>query len=178
MSMSIILNKTIRHILLIMSLGSALLAASPGPMAADKSGQPSIDIHSDNADFNQNNGVSTYTGNVKLIRSGLTLTGSRLVVSRLKNKKNIKAVLTGSPAYIDKKPDADDDKVIKGHSQQIVYTNADSRVTLRGKAKVTRDGDTIRGSVITYNVDTGATRAKRSKDDDQERVHITISPDR
>lgn len=132
-----------------------------------------INIHADNADFNQKSGASTYTGNVKLTRGGLTLSGTKLVVSHLKNKRQIKAVLTGNPAHIDKQPDADDDKVIKGHSNQIEYSNASSVITLSGQAKVTRDGDTIRGAIITYNVDTGATRAKRGNDDN-ERVHITI----
>lgn len=140
--------------------------------AAEQSKMP-INIHADNADFNQKSGASTYTGNVKLTRGGLTLSGNKLVVSHLKNKRQVKAVLTGNPAHIDKQPDADDDKVIKGHSSQIEYSNASSVITLSGQAKVTRAGDTIRGAVITYNVDTGATRAKRGNNDN-ERVHITI----
>lgn len=152
------------------------LFAIPSAHAATKNSKAvPVQIHSDNAELSQDNNKSTYTGNVKLTRAGLTLTGDKLVVTRLKNRSHIKAVLTGNPAHIDKQPDADGDKVITGHSNEIVYTNGNSLITLIGDAVVNRGGDHITASTITYNINSGITKAK-SGQGDANRVHITIQP--
>lgn len=134
-----------------------------------------IHIQSNHADFSQKTGVSTYTGQVRLTRGELTLTGDKLKVTQIKQRRRIKAVLTGDPAHIDKQPDSSDNQVVTGHARQIVYTNADSVVTLRGNAVVNRNGDQIRGAVITHDLDTGTTHAERGQGSN-ERVHITIQP--
>lgn len=165
--------------LAVWTAASALLVAGLAHAASEgQSKQSPINIHSNNADFAQKTGVSTYTGDVRLTRGGLTLTGDKLVVTRLnQGRSHIKAVLTGDPAHIHKQPDANGDAVVTGHARQIEYTNDSSVITLRGHAEVTRDGDEIRGPLITHNVDTGATHAKRGQDSN-ERVHITIQPAR
>lgn len=152
-----------------------LMAATTAGAAAGSQALP-IHIQSDNADFAQKTGSSTYSGHVRLTRGGLTLTGSRLVVSRINDRGNIKAVLTGSPAHIDKAPDAENDERVTGHAERITYTNNDSMLTLSGNAVLERaGGDTIESPVITRNVDSGATHARGSNSSDG-RVHITISP--
>ena len=158
--------------LLVAALTPALALAATGDSSKQKL---PINIQANNADFTQKSGVSTYTGNVHLTRGGLTLTGDKLVVTQMNDKHRIKAVLTGNPAHIDKQPDSSDNEVVTGHAQQIEYTNASAVITLRGNAVVNRDGDQIRGAVITHNVDTGATHAERGQGKD-ERVHITIQP--
>lgn len=172
-------DRRLRHLTVLLALaGSVLLSTGPA-LAAGNGGQsnrpPPIHVHSDDADFSQKSDVSTYTGNVKLTRRGLTLTGNKLVVTHATHKGRVKAVLTGNPAHIHKVPDADDDKVVTGHAHQIEYHNATSLIILRGDADVIRDGDRVQGSVVTYNVDNGATHAKRGKGKN-ERVHITIQP--
>ncbi|WP_353223918.1 lipopolysaccharide transport periplasmic protein LptA [Salinisphaera hydrothermalis] len=158
--------------LLVAALTPALTLAATSD--ASKQKLP-INIQANNADFTQKSGVSTYTGNVHLTRGGLTLTGNKLVVTQMNDKHQIKAVLTGDPAHIDKQPDSSDNEVVTGHAQQIEYSNASSVITLRGDAVINRNGDQIRGAVITHNVDTGATHAERGQGKD-ERVHITIQP--
>ena len=162
------------------ALTALILTAMLSPIAAQAADSGSnkqlpINVQADNADFSQKSGVSTYTGDVRLTRGGLTLTGDKLVVTRINDRSRVKAVLTGNPAHIDKQPDASDDRVVTGHARQIEYTNASSVITLRGGAEVTRNGDEIRGPVITHDVDTGATHAKRGSGG-SERVHITIQP--
>lgn len=155
---------------------ASAVAVGPAWAATDsQTKQLPIDIQSNNADFAQKSGESTYTGNVRLTRGGLTLTGDKLVVTRINDRSQVKAVLTGNPAHIDKQPDSSDNEVVTGHARQIEYTNASSVITLRGNAVVNRSGDQIRGAVITHDVDTGATHAQRGNATD-ERVHITIQP--
>lgn len=162
--------------LIALAMMTAMLAAGLAQAAGnDKSKSLPINIQANNADFSQKSGVSTYTGNVHLTRGGLTLTGDKLVVTRINDRSQIKAVLTGDPAHIDKQPDSSDNEVVTGHARQIEYTNTSSVITLRGNAVVDRNGDQIRGAVITHDVDTGATHAERGNGSD-ERVHITIQP--
>ena len=132
-----------------------------------------IRIESNNADLSQQSGTSTYTGNVVLTRGGLTLTGTKLVITRINDRGNVKAVLTGSPARLNKQPDQDGDDVVKGHSSQIEYANNDSTVVLRGDAVVNRGGDEVNGQVIRHNLDTERTQADGGSGD---RVRITIQP--
>lgn len=153
-------------------IGLLLLA---GPALAQNQKQP-INIDANKADYSQQNGVSTYTGNVHMTRAGLTLTGHKLVVTRINDRGNIKAVLTGSPAHIDKQPDADSKERVTGHASQINYTNSNAQIVLRGDAVVNRGGDEVRGQVITHDLDTDRTTAERGSDDN-DRVHVTIQPD-
>ncbi|WP_158583530.1 lipopolysaccharide transport periplasmic protein LptA [Salinisphaera sp. Q1T1-3] len=161
---------------LVATLALCTLAAGNATAADAGSRQLPIQIQSDNADFAQKSGVSTYTGDVVLTRGGMTLTGSKLVVTRINDRGNIKAVLTGSPAHIDKKPDAENNETVTGHASSITYTNSNAELTLRGNAVLERSGgDTINSPVITRNVDSGVTHAQGGGQDGQ-RVHITIQP--
>ncbi|GAB3679928.1 lipopolysaccharide transport periplasmic protein LptA [Salinisphaera aquimarina] len=136
-----------------------------------------IRIESNNADLSQQSGTSTYTGNVVLTRGGLTLTGSRLVITRINDRGNVRAVLTGSPAHLDKQPDRDGDDVVTGHSEKIEYANNDSTIVLRGNAVVERGGDEVTGQVIRHNLDTERTQAEGgSGGSNSGRVRITIQP--
>lgn len=150
-------------------------AALPAQAASQKQSAIPIQIQSNNAEFDQKSDQSIYSGNVQMTRAGLTLTGNKLVITRLEGNNHIQAVLTGSPAHIEKKPDSDGDQYVTGHAHSITYVNGRARITLSGNAVVTRDGDQIKASVITYNPDTGTTHAE-SKGSSDNRVHITISP--
>lgn len=154
------------------------LSVGGGALAATGKSTPlPIHIQSDHADFAQKSGESTYTGHVQLTRGGLTLTGTKLVVTQLKNHSQIHAVLTGNPVHINKKPDSHDDQTITGHADRVIYDNASATITLRGNAELTRQGgDQIHGAVITHNLNTGATDAQRGQGKNGQQVHITIAP--
>lgn len=154
-------------------LAAALVVAS-GAAWAQQEPLP-IRIESDSAELSQQAGTSTYTGSVVLTRGGLTLTGNKLDVTRINDRGNVKAVLTGGPARLDKQPDRTGDDVVTGHSSRIEYTNGDSTVVMRGNAVVNRGGDRITSQVIRHNLDTQRTQAERGENDD-ERVQITITP--
>jgi len=159
-----------RRRLATLSFGLALVLGTGAALA--QQALP-IRIESNNADLSQQSGTSTYTGNVVLTRGGLTLTGNKLVITRINDRGNVKAVLTGSPAHLDKQPDRDGDDVVKGHSDQIEYANNASTVILRGDAVVNRGGDQVTGQVIRHNLDTERTQADGGSGS---RVRITIQP--
>ncbi|MDA3919211.1 MAG: lipopolysaccharide transport periplasmic protein LptA [Salinisphaera sp.] len=153
-----------------------ILVALPAVALAQKNKSLPINIEANQANYSQQSGVSVYTGNVHMIRGGLTLTGDKLVVTRVNDHGNLKAVLTGSPAHIDKKPDSDSAERVTGHASQIEYTNSNAQLVLRGNAEVDRGGDQVRGQIITHDLDTDRTIAK-SGSGDNDRVHVTIQAD-
>lgn len=159
----------------LLALASAAALAVPTWAAAQSKALP-INIDANQANYSQQSGVSTYTGDVRLTRGGLTLTGSKLVVSRTNDRGNIRAVLTGAPAHIDKTPDSDSSERVTGHADRIEYTNSNAQIVLRGDAQVNRGGDEVTGQVITHDLDSNRTTAERGADDN-ERVHVTIQPD-
>ena len=159
---------------LIPALALVLALAGTGRAATQKNTSP-IKIQADNADLSQQNNTSTYTGDVRLTRGAMTLTGSKLVINRIDDRNNLKAVLTGAPARLNKQPDASDRYVVTGHARSIEYTNTDATLILRGSAVVNRGGDEVRGELITHNLDTERTQAERGSSSDN-RVHITIQP--
>lgn len=153
-----------------------LLAAVPLAGLAQSGNALPINIDANTANYSQQTGVSTYTGNVHMTRGGLTLTGNKLVVTRVNKSGNIKAVLTGSPAHIDKQPDSASAERLTGHADQVEYTNSNAQIVLRGDAVVNRGGDEVTGQVITHDIDTARTTAERGSGDN-DRVHVTIQPE-
>lgn len=157
-----------------LALGMAMMLFA-GQAGAQQKPLP-IQVEANNADLSQQNGTSTYSGNVVLTRGGLTLTGHTLTITRINDRSNVRAVLEGSPAHLDKRPDREGDDVVTGHAARIEYTNGDATVVLRGDAVVERGGDRITGQVIRHNLNTERTQAERG-DSDQGRVRITIQPE-
>lgn len=157
------------------ALTAGLILLLAGSSASAQQQALPIRIESNNADLSQQSGVSTYTGHVVLTRGGLTLTGDRLVITRLNDRGNVRAELTGSPAHLEKQPDQDSADVVTGHSDKIEYANNSSTVILRGDAVVERGGDQVTGQVIRHNIDTDRTQAEGGSGDSG-RVRITIQP--
>lgn len=157
-------------------LAAALLALSPTLAAGATTDKPlPIQIEADQAQLNDRTGVSVYTGNVKVTRGELVLTGKRLVITREKNRRDYVATLTGSPAHLYQGVTEQVERPVTGTSQEIHYTTANQMVTLKGDAVLHRDKDLLRGDVIRYNVGTEQIVANSGESGDG-RVHIIIHP--
>lgn len=170
-----IINKTNAAALWASVLLTLAIAVTPTFAAAKKPNLP-INIQSNNASFNQNTGRSVYQGNVKLTRGGLTLTGNKLVLTHTRNRGQLHAVLTGSPAHIDKQPDQSGSHVVTGHSKQIIFDNPSHTLTMQGSAYLKRaDGNSVRGKRIVHNLKTGLTQA-RGGGSAKQRVKVTLQP--
>lgn len=147
-----------------------------GPaFAADKSSQP-VNIQSNSASFDQGSGHSVYKGSVELTRGGLTLTGNKLVLTNTRKRGQLHAVLTGTPARIDKQPDQAGKNIINGHAKTITFDKPDQQVIMDGDAYLERaDGNSVRGQTIVHNVETGRSHAERGGND-HKRVKVTLKP--
>lgn len=159
-----IINKANTAALLASVLLALAVVGTPALAAdkkADKQPQLPINIQSNNASFNQNTGRSVYQGNVELKRGGLTLTGNKLVLTHTRKRGQLHAVLTGSPAHIDKQPDQNGSHAVTGHSKEIVFDNPAHTVTMQGEAYLKRaDGNSVRGKRIVHNLETDRTQAQ------------------
>lgn len=152
------------------------LAAPLQVLAASKPPLP-IHIQADNASFDKDTGRSVYTGSVKLVRGGLTLTGKKLVLTNTQQKGQLHAVLTGSPAHIDKQPGPAGKHMVTGHAHQIIFDNASHKVTLQGDAYLRRaDGNSVRAEIIIHHLQTNRSVARNGQDD-KGRVKVILRPD-
>lgn len=158
-------------LLLVAALALPLSATTA--TAADSSAQP-ITITADSAQLSRPDNVSTYTGHVVLVRGGLTLTGIKLVINRVKQNA-YRAELTGAPATLERAAQSEDDALITGHGDRIIYFSNSSELTLRGDAVVKRAGDVIHSDVIHHDLDTQRTVAGDDSSD-KDRVKITLHP--
>jgi|GEM_PF-3192141 len=154
----------------------SVIAATAHAAAPDPS---TVTITSDNAEFLRDKDTSIYTGDVVVVRGGLTLNGQHLTVKQLEDG-NLRAVLKGQPATFHRIPPqnggSSDDKPVNGHSGRIIYTSSNARITLRGDAKVVRAGDTITSEIIHQYLDSRRTVAEREPGNEQ-RVEITLHPE-
>src|SRR5699024_7226478 len=118
--------------------------------------------------------VSTYTGNVVIVRGTLTLKGDKLVIHGLKNGE-YKAVLTGNPSTLRREPETQGDKLVTGHGDEIIYFTGKAEVTLRGDAVINRGGDIIHSEVIRHDMSRQKTYAG-DQSDDSDRVKMILHP--
>lgn len=175
MRMSLISNRPRLVATLALAVVS-MAAATAVPAATQQKPKLPINIQSNQATFDQKNGKSVYEGAVKLTRGGLTLTGDKLVLTNTRQRGQLHAVLTGSPAQIAKKPDQAGSHTIDGHAQRLIFDNPDRTVTMRGEAFLKRaDGNAVRGAKIIHNLDTDQSRALRGNKNN-ERVKVTLQP--
>lgn len=162
-------NKTLIRTL----LAAMLLLPSLTVMAASNKPEP-VTVTADDAQLSKPDNISTYTGNVVVVRGTLTLKGDKLVVSRLQNGE-YKAVLTGQPSTLRREPAVQGDKLVTGHSHEIIYYTGKAEVTLRGDAVVDREGDIIHSQLIRHDLNAEKTYAG-DPNSDSDRVKVTLLP--
>lgn len=131
---------------------AALVPALPARAAQDK--VLPVQIEANQAQLNDKTGISVYTGDVKITRGELVLTGSRLVITRQENRSDYIADLTGSPAHLNQGVTDQVEQPITGSAHEIRYLTADQVVTLKGDAVLHRQNDLLRGDTIRYDVQT------------------------
>lgn len=151
----------------------ALLPAAMAVAASDKP-QP-VTITADDAQLSKPGNVSTYTGNVVIVRGTLTLKGDKLVIHRLKNGE-YKAVLTGNPSTLRREPETKADELVTGHGDAITYFTGKAEIILSGAAVINRGGDIIHSEVIRHEMNTQKTYAG-DQSDDSDRVKMVLHPD-
>ena len=150
-----------------------VLLLLPGPAGASESerAQPAS-IEADRAEIDRASGVSRYFGNVVFTQGTLRLTGEQVTV-RTEAGIVRAAESHGEPATV--RQQTDDGRLLRAEAERITYDAAIPRVTLTGKAELTRGTDRFAAGFIRYWPNTGRVEAERGEGD--ERVRIRIEPD-
>lgn len=155
----------------------ALLASSPIPpawgLSTDRD-QP-IQLAANRADINRKTGISVYTGNVRVTRGSMHMTGDKVTVYSGKNDKVERIVAVGTPASYRQLPDHKK-HYIRGQGRRIEYFAGQDRVILLDQAKVWQGGNVFQSNRIVYHISADVVNAGAANGKD--RVHITIPPQR
>lgn len=131
-----------------------------------------VTIQADQAELSQQEGLSVYTGNVRLTQGELVITGDRLVVRHSQEGRPLQARVTGSPATYDQ-PTSADSPSVHGQARHIEYNAESDILVLEGSARVTRGRNMVEGAMIRY--DRRRHRILATGDGDG-RVQIILTP--
>jgi lipopolysaccharide export system protein LptA len=137
---------------------------------ADKE-QP-IEVEADSLEIRDNENISIYSGNVRLIQGSLNVQADRLVIYFDDNKDLELMEMTGSPASF--RQLNDDNKEMVGQADKLDYFEPKSLLVLTGNARFSSNGDVIESSTISINTETDNLEAASPEPD--KRVRVVIQP--
>ena len=140
--------------------------------ALDSDRDQPVNLEADHATYNQQTGVTVYSGNV-IITQGTIRIQADNVVANLDANRSIKDVTaTGKPAKFQQKISPDKGTAY-GEGDQVFYDAALSQITLKGHAKINQDGSIFNGKTLRYGMKQGDIEGSGNK---QQRVQMIIPP--
>ena len=136
-------------------------------------GNEPIKIQSDNAMLDEQQGLSTYKGDVVITQGTTVLKSDKVIVYSSKDGL-IKIEAFGHPAQFTQQ---DDENTAPTHAyaDTIIYTRADEILTLIENAKLEQGKNTFSGKEIIYNTVSRIVTAD-SGEDKTNRVEIIVHP--
>ncbi len=161
----------IKAVILLSLLSCLATNATAAKKPDGLSGTP-IHIYADYMRYELKSGVSTYTGNVRVTRDDIELTGDKVVaVQKDQVLRNI--TVTGSPATYRQR--AEDGEYINAQSKKMEYQASKNRLVLTDKARLEQAGSVMESDRIIYDTIKEVVIAGDDKAD--KRVNITITPE-
>lgn len=140
--------------------------------ALDSDRDQPVHLEADHATYNQQTGVTVYSGNV-IITQGTIKIQADTVTANLDANKSIKDVTAiGKPAKFQQKT-SPDKGIAYGEGDQVFYDAATSQITLTGHAKITQDGSSFNGNTLRYGMKQGDIEGNGNQ---QQRVQMIIPP--
>ena len=131
-----------------------------------------IQIEADQADINDNTGISVYTGNVIVVQGSLKITAQILTVYS-KEKVFTKMISTGNPATFRQRPEGKDEDVT-GKGKRIEYFASRDTAYFYDNATLEQADSTFKSDRIAYDIFNDKVNAGITSGDD--RVKIIIKP--
>ncbi len=150
-----------------------LLASSSGGAATENSGQV-ISIDADYAERNEKTGLTEYRGNVVIRQGTVLIEADRIVIYSNKNKV-IRVACFGTPAGYQQRSE-DDQDILLARAENIDYLIADDLLKLKTDASLIKNGTSIRGDSISYDLAKGTWKAKGDQEGAQKRIQLVIPP--
>ena len=149
-----------------------LLLAPLQATALESDREQPIEVEADRLEVREQENISIYEGNVRLIQGSLDIQSDRLVIHFDDNNDLTLMEMTGNPARFRQLDN--DGREMLGEAEQIDYVETDSRLELRRSAEFSHAGDLIRSELIRINTETNGIEAGGSQS--EERVKMVIKP--
>jgi lipopolysaccharide export system protein LptA len=129
-------------------------------------------IESDQAELDEQKGISIYIGNVRVTQGTLVLTGDHMTVYQ--NGANLeRVIMLGKPATYRQRPD-DKDEDMRAEALRMEYFADPERVILLDEAVAWQGENSFRSDRIVYKV--AQDRVEAGAPDGGQRVHIILQP--
>jgi len=147
-----------------------LLPCQLWALATDRD-QP-IEVEADQLEVREQEGISIYQGNVKLVQGSLEINADRVVIHFNEANELTLMEMTGTPATLRQLDD--NQQEMWGEAKQIDYTQSKSLLELRDSARLSQAGDIIESDLIRINTENSSLQAGSMESD--QRVKMLIQP--
>ncbi len=108
-----------------------------------------IDANNQQIDIDKN--IITFSGKVQITQDGLTILADKVIVTDMQDSTKQKITAYGNPVNF-KQILPQNNKVVTGHSGQVIYDVKKNTVTLLNNAELFQQDNHVVSSIITYNV--------------------------
>lgn len=159
----------VKNIPLLFCLAFTVLS---GPVFANRN--EAIAVNADYAERNEITGLTEYRGNV-IIRQGTTLINADRVIIYYKDDNVNRISCTGAPASY-QQSSAINDTLMIARAETVEYLVFENVINLTSNASLTRNGTSIKGDTINYDLTKGTWKAAGNEDGEQKRIQLVIPP--
>lgn len=150
----------------------ATLHAAPAA-AFDLDSDVPLTVQADNARLDDNQGVATYTGDVRLTQGDTWLTAELVRIYR-SNEGLSRIEATGTPAHYHQ-PAGNDGGETDARALNITWSARERQLTFEGDAVIEQNGNLFRGDLIHYDT-AGRVVTAAGSDNGDGRVEMVIQP--
>lgn len=148
--------------------------------ALDSDQQQPINIQADQAEYNPNTGIATYTGMVVLTQGSLKVEAHELTIYQADSGELDKVVAKGEQqrVHIQQQPNLQD-PLVHAYAMHAEFFAIEQEVLLKGNAEVENGSDRFTGDSIRYNLQNRNIRAwsknsNTAKEADKEKGRVKI----
>jgi lipopolysaccharide export system protein LptA len=151
-----------------------MLSVPSMALTATENSRHNISIDADYAERNDKTGLTEYRGNV-VIRQGTILIEADKIIIYSADDKVIRVSCFGTPAGYQQQSE-DDQEILIARAENIDYLITDDILNLKTNASLIRNGTSIKGDTITYDLAQGTWKAKGDDQGAQKRIQLVIPP--
>ncbi|MDH5649439.1 MAG: lipopolysaccharide transport periplasmic protein LptA [Gammaproteobacteria bacterium] len=156
-------------ILLVNGMAIAILVGMPITTKATSDAEKPVRLHADTIKIDEKQKRSIYQGEVRLTQGKLIIRASRIIAEGKQIKPDL-ITAQGKPLSVSHVINS---QKVNLTAQTARYDIANASLDLATDVVIERDGETVRGSALHYNMNTGEITLQG---DDQTRVHALIRP--
>ena len=164
-------------------VGALAIAATFRAVALSTDTQQPVEIEADFAEMDDQEGRTTYIGNVVVVQGSIRMTGDRLRANFDDNRQLVEVYLDGQPAYFKQTPDGGKED-IEGEATHIQYFAKKNVLVLIQDARLKQGARLFEGYKINYDTKNsvitgrGTPKEQNSKDAGGKpgRIRIIIPP--